>query len=388
MPLLSRERMQSVNRRRLTAIIRKEFIQVKRDKASLGIIIVMPILMMFLFGYAVTTNIDHVSVSVLDLDKSPASRDIIDAFRESTYFDFNYYVSGQEDINNLIDAGKAKAGLIIPANYARDLKRNRAPQVQFVIDGSDPTVARTVMNTGRIIAQQQAMDMRVEYLEQRGVSLENVPGIDFRPQVWFNPELDSIKFNIPGLIGLVLQNITVMLTAFSLVRERERGTLEQLIVTPIKSRELILGKLLPYVFIAFFDVVLVLSVGVFWFKVPVKGSILLLLVQSIAFLLVALGLGLLISTVSKTQLQAMQMTVLLILPSVLLSGFIFPREAMPVPIRILSLFIPMTYFLEILRGIILKGIGLEYLWRNLVILLIFGIVSLAISAASFKKNLD
>lgn len=377
-----------MNLRRLTAIIRKEFIQIKRDKASLGIIIVMPMLMMFLFGYAVTTNIDHVSVSVLDLDKSPASRDIIDAFRESTYFDFNYYVSGQEDINRLIDAGEVKAGLIIPANYERDLKRNRAPQVQLVIDGSDPTVARTVMNTGRIIAQQQAMDMRVNYLEQRGVSLDKVPGIDFRPQVWFNPELDSIKFNIPGLIGLVLQNITVMLTAFSLVRERERGTLEQLIVTPIKSRELILGKLIPYVFIAFFDVLLVLSVGVFWFEVPVKGSILLLLVQALAFLLVALGLGLLISTVSKTQLQAMQMTVLLILPSVLLSGFIFPREAMPVPIRILSLFIPMTYFLEILRGIILKGIGLEYLWRNLVILLIFGIVSLAVSVASFKKSLD
>jgi ABC-2 type transport system permease protein len=232
------------------------------------------------------------------------------------------------------------------------------------------------------------MDMRTEYLGQKGISLESVPGIDFRPQVWFNPELDSIKFNIPGLIGLIMQNITVMLTAFALVRERERGTMEQLIVTPIRPGELIIGKLIPYVIIAFFDVMLVITAGVYWFNVPVKGSMLSLMILSLVFLLVALGLGLLISTSAKTQLQAMQMTVLLILPSVILSGFIFPREAMPLPIRILGSFIPLTYFLEILRGVILKGIGLEYLWRNLVILLIFGIATLTIASVRFKKNLD
>lgn len=382
------ERRQSVNVRRLAAIIKKEFIQIKRDKASLGIIFVMPLLMMFLFGYAVSTNVDHISVAVLDQDRSPASRDLLSDFRQSTFFDFNYYVNSQREINDLIDSGRVKAGLVIPANYSRDLKRNVSPQVQFVVDGSDPTVARTALNTARILAQKRAMDMRTVYLERRGMSLSNVPGIDFRPQVWFNPELDSIKFNIPGLIGLIMQNITVMLTAFALVRERERGTLEQLIVTPIKPAELIIGKLVPYVLIAFIDVLIVITLGVYWFDVPVKGSMLSLISQSLVFLMVALGLGLLISTVAKTQLQAMQMTVVLILPSVILSGFIFPREAMSLPIRLLGNFIPLTYFLEILRGVILKGIGLEYLWRNLVILLVFGVATLTIASVRFKKNLD
>ena len=377
-----------MNLRRLSAIIKKEFIQIKRDKASVGIIIVMPLMMMFLFGYAVTTNVDHISVAVLDQDKSAASRELVDDFRESTYFDFNYYVTSQTEIRELIDAGRVKAGFVITANYQRDLKRNKSPQVQFVVDGSDPTVARTALNTARILAQKGSMDIRAEYLKQKGITLDSVPGIDFRPQVWFNPELDSIKFNIPGLIGLIMQNITVLLTAFALVRERERGTLEQLIVTPIKSSELIVGKLIPYVVIAFIDVILVTAAGVYWFNVPVKGSMLSLMTQSLVFLLVALGLGLLISTVARTQLQAMQMTVLLLLPSVILSGFIFPREAMPLPIRLLGNLIPLTYFLEILRGVILKGIGLEYLWRNLVILLIFGIAVLTIASIRFKKNLD
>ena len=388
MLLLSRGRRQSMNRRRLAAIIKKEFIQIRRDKASLGIIFMMPLMMMFLFGYAVSTNIDHISTAVLDQDKSTAGRELMADFRESTYFDFNYYVNSQEELSRLIDSGKVKAGFVIPANYARDLKRNRSPQVQFIVDGSDPTVARTAMNTARILAQQRGMEMRTAYLAQRGVSLSSVPGIDFRPQVWFNPELDSIKFNIPGLIGLIMQNITVMLTAFALVRERERGTMEQLIVTPIKPGELIMGKLVPYVFIGFIDLLMVLAIGVFWFKVPVEGSLISLLSQSLVFLMVALGLGLLISTAARTQLQAMQMTVLLILPSVILSGFIFPREAMPLPIRFLGNFIPLTYFLEILRGIILKGIGLEYLWRNLIILLIFGAATLTLASMRFKKNLD
>ena len=193
----------------------------------------------------------------------------------------------------------------------------------------------------------------------------------------------------PGrLIGLVLQNITVLLTAFALVRERERGTMEQLIVTPIKPRELIIGKLIPYVVIAFIDVIIVLSIGVYWFNVPVKGSMLSLMLQSLVFLLVALGLGMLISTVAKTQLQAMQMTLLLILPSVILSGFIFPREVMPLPIQLLGNLIPLTYFLEILRGVILKGVGLEYLWKEVAILFVIGVATLSVASLRFKKNLD
>jgi len=374
--------------RRLGAIIRKEFIQVRRDPASLVIIIAMPLMMLLLFGYAVTTNVDHISAAVLDQDNSYESRQMLASFQQSEYFDINYYVASQGELRHLIDRGTIKAGFVIPPDYSRELKRGHSPQVQFIVDGSDPTIARTALNTARIIAQRETIDMRIEFLESRGISLTGAPGIDFRPQVWFNPELDSIKFNIPGLIGLIMQNITVMLTAFALVRERERGTMEQLIVTPIRPGELIVGKLIPYIVIAFLDVAIVLAAGTFWFKVPIRGSTVSLLGQSLVFLLVALGLGLLISTVARTQLQAMQMTMLLILPSVILSGFIFPREAMPVPIRLLGYLIPLTYFLEILRGVILKGIGVEYLWRNVLILLVFGVGILVVASVRFRKKLD
>ena len=377
-----------MNRMRLKAIIKKEFIQIRRDRASLGIAVIMPLLMLFLFGYAVTTNVDHISTAVLDQDRSRSSRELLDVFRQSDYFDFDYFVLSHREINHLIDGGEIKAALVIPSGYSRELNRGELPQVKFVIDGSDPTVARTALNTARIISQKQTMEMRFDYIETKGISLQNAPGVDFRPQVWFNPELDSIKFNIPGLIGLIMQNITVMLTAFALVRERERGTMEQLIVTPIRPLELVIGKLVPYIFIAFFDVLLTLAVGTFWFKVPVSGSIMALLAHSLAFLLVALGLGLLISTIARTQLQAMQMTMLFILPSEILSGFIFPREAMPIPIQLLGYIIPLTYFLEILRGIILKGVSSVYLWENLTVLLIFGIGIITIASARFKKKLD
>lgn len=370
------------------AIIKKEILQIKRDRPSLAIAFALPLMMLILFGYAVTTDVEHISLAVMDLDKTKESRDLIDAFGNSGYFNVDFYVNGYKKIESLIDGGKVSAGLVIPHGYAKALSRGEEAQVQLFVDGSDPLVAKTALNTAQILAQVQSVRLKNEAAGKAGLPGIIRAGIDFRPRVWYNPEMKSVKFNIPGLIGLIMQNITIMLTAFALVRERERGTLEQLIVTPVKPAELIVGKLIPYIFIAFFDVTAVLLVGTFWFKVPVNGSVLLLMSISFFFLLSALGIGLLISTVAKTQLQAMQVTMALILPSVLLSGFMFPRNAMPVVIQWIGYVFPITYFLEVLRGIMLKGVGLEYLWRQAFILAFFGAGILVFAALRFKKKID
>lgn len=377
-----------MRRQRLLAIIKKEILQIKRDRPSLAIAFALPLMMLILFGYAVTTDVEHISLAVMDLDKTRESRDLIDVFGNSGYFNTDFFVNGYEKIESLIDGGKASAGLVIPRGYAKALSRGEEAQVQLFVDGSDPLVAKTALNTAQILAQVQSVRLKNESAEKAGLPGIIRAGIDFRPRVWYNPEMKSVKFNIPGLIGLIMQNITIMLTAFALVRERERGTLEQLIVTPVKPAELIVGKLIPYIFIAFFDVTVVLLVGTFWFKVPVNGSVLLLMSISFFFLLSALGIGLLISTVAKTQLQAMQVTMALILPSVLLSGFMFPRNAMPVVIQWIGYVFPITYFLEVLRGIMLKGVGLEYLWRQAFILAFFGAGILVFAALRFKKKID
>jgi ABC-2 type transport system permease protein len=291
-------------------------------------------------------------------------------------------------LKDAVDQGRAKAGLIIPHGYAEKLLRGEQSPVQMVIDGSDPSVARTVFNSGQLIAQMKSAELRLTALEKSGMAKKIPAGIDLRPRVWYNPEMTSQKFNIPALIGLVLQNITIILTAFALVRERERGTLEQLIVTPVKSRELIIGKLIPYIVIAFFDVGIVLTLGVFWFGVPIAGSTWLLLGLSAVFLLSALGLGMFVSTVAKTQLQAMQAALMLLLPSILLSGFMFPREAMPKFIFLLGYLFPLTYFIQILRGIILKGLGFMQLWPNIWPLTVFGICIIILSSLRFRKRLD
>ncbi|MDA8234606.1 MAG: ABC transporter permease [Clostridia bacterium] len=373
---------------RIRSIVVKEIIQIKRDIPSLAIIFIMPVFMLLLFGYAVTTDVDHITTVVWDQDKSPQSREIIQAFEQSGYFDIRYYAGDMKEITWLIDGGEAKAGFIIPPGYARDVLKGQSAGLQAIIDGSDPLIARTALSTAQMIGQVKGFALKLESLSRFGLGIKAEPGIDLRARVWYNPDMESVRFNVPGLIGLIMQNITVMLTAFALVKERERGTMEQLIITPIKPFELIIGKLIPYVGIGFMDVIVTLLIGSLWFEVPVNGSVLLLLALSLVFLLVALGLGLFISTVAKTQLQAMQMTFMIILPSVLLSGFMFPREAMPLPVQAFGAVIPLTYFLEILRGIILKGIGLQELWRNVLWLAILGVGILTLSAVRFKKKLD
>lgn len=373
---------------RLITIVKKEFIHIKRDKASLIIAAVMPLMFILIFGYAVNTDVENIDFAVLDQDKTKESREFINKFSNSNYFRTKYYLYSVGAIEEAIDSGDVKAALIIPSGFSKKINRGEKSKGQLIIDGTDPTIARTAFQSGVLISKMYSIKNQKKEMLKRKVISKETNNVDLRTRVWYNPNLDSAKFTIPGLIGLIMQNITVMLTAFTLVREKEKGTIEQLIVTPIKSFELILGKMIPYILIGFIDFLIALCFGTYWFKVPVQGSLFLLIILGLGFVICALAIGMLISTIAKNQLQAMQMTLLFLLPSVLLSGFVFPREAMPNIIYMGGYLIPLTYFTKILRGIILKGVGIEYLWKDVTILFVFGIILLMIASIRFKKRLD
>ncbi len=373
---------------RFLTIIKKEFIQVKRDPISLKLPIAMPIVMMLLFGYAVNTEVDKIRTAVFDQNKTLESREYIDKFTASGYFDIVSYVSSDKELSDLIDGGKVKAGIIIPSDYAGKLNRGKTPQTQLVLDGTDPTTARTALNSGLLVSEIYSRSLKENALRKTGVSAVTAPGVAINTRVWYNPNLKSSRFTIPGLVGLILQNITIMLTAFALVKEKERSTIEQLIVTPVRSAELILGKLVPYVVIGYAGFLFALSLCIFWFKVNVAGSLPLLLLLGFLFVYCSLSIGMLISTFAKNQMQAMMVMVVVMLPSILLSGFIFPREGMPLIVGWLGYAIPLTYFLNIIRGIMLKGVGISFLWSDVIALCIFTAVILSVAVLRFRKSLD
>lgn len=367
---------------RFIAVLKKEFIHILRDRASLVMSIGMPIGMLLLFGYAVNTDVEHLPTVVWDQSQTTDSRDFITSLRNTQYLNPDNFVQGYKQIADYLDSGKARVAVIIPPNYGKNLQGNVQANVQVLVDGSDPTVARAAMSAVQMLGLNKSLQFQNERLVAMGTPL------NIETRVWYNPDMKSLIFNIPALIGLILQNVIAMLTSFSIVREKERGTMEQLVVTPIRSLELLMGKLLPFVFIGFVSLSLILATGIFWFGVVPIGSIPLLVLLSTIFLFTILAIGLLISSVAKTQLQAMQMTFILILPSILLSGFVFPRETMPRLLQLLGGLLPLTYFLEIVRGIFLKGVGIQYLWQDTLTLCAFAIILLAIAAKKFKKNLD
>ncbi len=373
---------------RFKAIIIKEFIQVKRDPIALRLPLVMPIAFMLLFGYAVTTEVDRIGMAVFDQSMTQESREYIEKFTVSDYFIVQYYVNSENELSELIDGGDAKAGLIIPSDYSTKLKNGKTPKTQLIIDGTDPTTARTAMNSGLLISEFYSRTFKENTMKKLGVTAATLPGVEMNTRVWYNPGLESNRFTIPGLVGLILQNITIMLTAFALVREKERSTIEQLIVTPVRSVELILGKLVPYVIIGYVSFLFALSLCVFWFKVSIAGSLALLLLLGFLFVYCSLSIGMLISTFARNQLQAMMAMVIVLLPSILLSGFIFPREAMPLVINWIGYLIPLTYFLDIIRGIVLKGVGVGFLWNDIIALSIFTLVILSMAVLRFRKSLD
>lgn len=292
-----------MNIQRFLAVVKKEFIQVARDKFSLRMPIAMPLMMLILFGYAVKPDVDHIKIAVFDQSRTQESRQYVDKFKVSGYFVAEYFVSNEDQLVDLVESGKAKGGIIIPSDYAKSLKQNKTPQTQLIIDGSDPTIARTALNSGVIISQIYSLSMREKFIAKKGgTAIKNAPGVDMSTKIWYNPNMESTIFNIPGLIALIMQNITLLLTAFTLVREKEKGTIEQLIVTPITSTELILGKIVPYIVIGYAGFLFTFVLGTLWFHVPVAGSIPLLLLLGLLFEIVVLAMGMLISTFAQNQL--------------------------------------------------------------------------------------
>lgn len=374
--------------KRLITITKKEFIHIRRDKASLAIALMMPIMMLLLFGFAVNTDVNNVSLVVYDGSKTTDSRELISKFTNSYYFSLYDIVDSQKEVEEYINMGKAKVGLVIPSDYTKELRRNDASEIQVLVDGSDPTIARTAMSYSLLIGNNYSIKLKQIETRKLGLANQSNTGINLKPFILYNPTMESSKFNIPGVIGLILQNITVILTSFAMVREREKGTIEQLIMTPVTPFELIVGKLIPYTIIGFLDMIIALVLGNIIFGVTVKGSFFLLIILGTLFLICSLAMGMLISTLARTQLQAMQASIALLLPSVLLSGFMFPREAMPKLIYYISNVLPMTYFLQILRGIIVKGIGYSYLISPIISLIILITIIILITMKKFNKTLD
>jgi len=370
---------------RTLSLIRKEFLHILRDPRTLFVMFIMPLIQLTLLGYAATTDVEHLRTAVADGDKSEASRELIDAYRASNYFDLVLYVEAEEQLRYLIDSGQVKAGLIIPAGYGEAVAKGEQAQIAFVIDGSDPSVANTVFAASQSVGQAQSLRIMERVL---GIDPDDLPGVQVRPRVWYNPEMKSANFMIPGLMGMVLYFLTALFTSMSIVREREQGTIEQLIVTPVKPLELIIGKVAPYVFIAFLNVLEVLGLGVFWFGVPIKGNLGLLLGVSAIFLLTSLGIGIFISSVANTQQEAMLLTFLTMFPSIFLAGFFFPIEAMPGWLQALTYIIPLRYMLVIIRGIILKGVGLQILRQEVLALIVFGVAIMLLAASRFRKKLE
>jgi ABC-2 type transport system permease protein len=374
---------------RLFAIIRKEFTHIFRDPRTLSIVLVMPISMLLLMGYAVATDIEDIPTAVFDQAMDPRSRDFLEKFWQTHFFELKRTAHNPQEIQDLIDEGVVRVGIIIPPTFAADLEAGKQVQVQVLIDGSDTTIAQVAQFAAESVGQASAVEIVEFKIGKSGAGMPSlVMPILMRPRLLYNPNLDKVNALVPSLIGLVLQIQSIFLTSFAIVREREHGTLEQLIVTPVKPWELMMGKIVPFVLLAFLNVGLTLAVGYFVFGVEFSGSLPLLLALSIVFLLGSLGTGVLISTVSHTQMQASQLAGFVLLPSLILSGFLIPRDNMPTLAYYAGYLIPLTYFNEILRGIVVKGVGMVFLWKHVVPLSIFGTVVFALSVLRFHKRLE
>ncbi|MFO0840762.1 MAG: ABC transporter permease [Phycisphaerae bacterium] len=378
----------------LWAILLKEFSHIQREPMTLFFALVIPVAQLTIFGYAIDTKIEHIRTVVLDLDGRESARELVESFANTRTFRIVEHATSDDAFEHALRAGRARVGLRIPPDYSEQLQSGRQAVVQVLIDGSDSQAAITALNSSALLGLNQSMRRGRIFAEARQLAAARDPfgrmalAVQMRPRLMYNPDLLSAYFFVPALVGIIMQNVTLFLTSFAIVREREAGTLEQLFVTPAGRGALLLGKLIPYAVLGFLETLIVLLVMVFLFGVPIAGNLVLLLTLSLLFLVTALGLGLLVSTVAKTQLQAIQVAFMILLPSVLLSGFIFPRENMPLPIYWLSFAIPVTYFLEMLRGVILRGAGLRDLIEHVVGLAVCCTIVMSLAVLRFRKQLD
>lgn len=368
-------------------IFKKEFRQIRRDRRALGILVFLPAFMLVMVGYALNFDVKHISVAVVDEDRSATSRAFIEHLTQSEYLDLKHTLQSSGDIDPLLEAGDATVAFVIPSDFSENLLAGREAPVQVLIDGSNSNTGSLAVGYVSLAVRDFSARLLVEWLEHRGRSV-GIP-VQLEPQLWYNPELKSAKYLVPGLFGLILMIVTVVSTSLSIVREKELGTMEQLKTSPLWSNEIILGKTIPYLLISIVAATIIMFFGWVLFDVSIEGNILLLYVAIIIFLLGGLGQGILISSVANTQQVAFLMSVFSsLLPSFLLSGFIFPIDSMPVALQVISNVIPVKFFLVIVRSIILKGVGFGAIWEQLLYLTLFAMVTIGISTIRLQKELS
>jgi ABC-2 type transport system permease protein len=362
------------------AMLRKEFIQMRRDRGTLGMMIGIPAIQLVMFGYAIQTEVRHLPTIVLDESRSPESRRFLHAMLNTGNFDFSGTVQDRAELGAAIGRGDAKAAIVIPPDFQRDVKRGRTAYAQIIVDAADPLASSTAIQgaglAGAVRSQALAANSGVR------------AGVEVRVRPWYNPTSRSAVYIVPGIIGVLLSITMIVVASIALVRERERGTLEQLVVTPIGKTSLMLGKIIPFLLVGYVQITVILLLGRLLFDVPIRGSVATLYLVALPFVVANLGIGLFVSTVVSTQAQAMQLGFLLLLPNILLSGFMFPREAMPEPAQWIGAALPLTYFLEIMRGILLKGSGLRALWPEALALVGFSVGLIGLSVVRFRKSVE
>ena len=366
---------------RVRHMVVKEFIQVFRDRRNWVMLFLTPLIQLFMFGYIVTTDVNNVITAFYDLDRSRESREFARRLESSGYFSIRYTPGSAGEIRELLDRGKVLCALQINRGFGSDLKRGIPTEIQVIVDGTDSNTATVAMGYATKVITQYANDFMAPAIMARQLK------VDFRTRVWYNPDLRSRNYNVPGVIASIIMLTCLLLTSSAVVRERETGTMEQLMVTPIRPIELMLGKTIPFAMISFADMAIVTTVGIFWFHIPMKGALVLLLLGTSVYLLSVLGIGLFLSTIAKTLQQSLMATMFFFMPSMLLSGFMFPIENMPVIFQYLTYLNPLRYFLIIIRGVFLKGSGVHLLWPQMGALLFLGTVIIMLSSLRFRKRL-
>lgn len=374
----------------LRAIARKEFIQIQRDRATIYMVFVFPLMMLVLYGFGIRYDVKSVPITILDRDGTATARQFIERFEHSPYFTIKRYVTTYSDLQNDIDRGTTRIGLVVPPDFSERLSSNRETAIQVIVDGADNNTATIAMSYVTAITQEYSSSIVAQrmdaFLRETNIPL---PAIEAEPRIWFNPNLESVQFIVPGIIAIIMMMIGTVLTAITIVREKEHGTIEQIVSSPIGRYELMIGKVMPYAALSYLDFLLIILASYFLFHVQIKGSLALLLITAMFYLIGVLGIGILISTATETQISAMLTAIMAsMLPSVLLSGFIFPIQQMPRILQMITVVVPARYFIEILRDIYLKGLGLESFWKETLYIMLFGFVTIALAARRFQKKLD
>lgn len=370
---------------RLKALVVKEFIQVLRDRITLAILIFMPVAQLLIFGFAINTDVKHLATAVFDQSRTQESREMISSFTASNYFDIKLYAKNTKEVNQAVESDRVKVGIIIPPDYAERIRGSRQAQIQVIVDATDNMSASSALAAVQSLGMLKSQEIMAEKANRAGLRITELP-IDMRVRPWYNPDFITSWYIVPGIMGLLLTITLVTMMAMAIVRESEQGTLEQLLVTPMYTWELLLSKILPYIVVGYIQVIVSILIGIFIFKMPFLGSKVLFYTLTFFYVVANLSLGIMISTFAQNQMQALQLSIFILLPSILLSGFVFPIEAMPFGFRLLGECFPITYYIRLSRQIILKGGGLAYVWKDTAMLCLYIAVMFSTSVKMFKKR--